>query len=78
MALWLSSMLMLLCTACGGSDSESVGGGVNNNKPTTHQLQINIFTPEHPVVTRSDEPVLVNSNADENVNSMDVWVCVSK
>lgn len=67
---------MLLCTACGGSDSEPVGGGVNN-KPTTHQLQINIFTPEHPVVTRS-EPVLVNSNADENVNSMDVWVFVSE
>jgi len=76
MALWLSSMLMLLCTACGGSDSEPVGGGVNN-KPTTHQLQINIFTPEHPVVTRS-EPVLVNSNADENVNNMDVWVFVSE
>lgn len=75
-ALWLSSILMLLCTACGGSDSEPVGGGVNN-KPTTHQLQINIFTPEHPVVTRS-EPVLVNSNADENVNSMDVWVFVSE
>lgn len=75
-ALWLSSMLLLLCTACGGSDSEPVGGGVNN-KPTTHQLQINIFTPEHPVVTRS-EPVLVNSNADENVNSMDVWVFVSE
>lgn len=76
MALWLSSMLLLLCTACGGSDSESVGGGINN-KPTTHQLQINIFTPEHPVVTRS-EPVLVNSNADENVNSLDVWVFVSE
>lgn len=75
-ALWLSSMLMLLCTACGGSDSESVGGGINN-KPTTHLLQINIFTPEHPVVTRS-EPVLVNSNADENVNSLDVWVFVSQ
>ena len=69
-------MLMLLCTACGGSDSEPVGGGVNN-KPTTHQLQINIFTPEHPVVTRSEEPVLVNSYADENVNSLDVWVFVS-
>lgn len=75
-ALWLSSMLMLLCTACGGSDSESVGGGINN-KPTTHQLQINIFTPEHPVVTRS-EPVLVYSNADENVNSLDIWVFVSE
>ena len=69
-------MLMLLCTACGGSDSESDGGGVND-KPTKHQLQINIFTPEHPVVTRS-EPVLVNSNADENVNSMDIWVVVSQ
>ena len=69
-------MLMLLCTACGGSDSEPVGGGVND-KPTTHQLQINIFTPEHPVVTRSDEPVLVKSNDDENVNSLDVWVVVS-
>ena len=68
-------MLMLLCTACGGSDSEPVGGGVND-KPTTHQLQINIFMPEHPVVTRS-EPVLVNSNDDENVNSLDVWVVVS-
>ena len=68
---------MLLCTACGGSDSEPVGGGIND-KPTTHQLQINIFTPEHPVVTRSDDPVLVNSNADENVNSMDIWVFVSE
>ena len=69
-------MLMLLCTACGGSDSEPVGGGVIN-KPKAHQLQINIFTPEHPVVTRS-EPVLVNSNDDENVNSLDVWVFVSE
>lgn len=69
-------MLMLFCMACGGSDSEPVGGGVND-KPKAHQLQINIFMPEHPVVTRS-EPVLVNSNADENVNSMDVWVFVSK
>ena len=80
-ALWLSSMLMLLCTACGGSDSdnEPVGGGDDDKptKPTTYQLQINVFTPEHPVVTRSDDPVLVNSNADENVNSMDVWVFVS-
>lgn len=81
-ALWLSSMLMLLCTACGGSDSDSepVGGGDDDKptKPTTYQLQINVFTPEHPVVTRSDDPVLVNSNADENVNSMDVWVFVSE
>jgi hypothetical protein len=69
-------MLMLLCMACGGSDSEPVGGGVND-KPKAHQLQINIFMPEHPVVTRSEEPVLVNSYADENVNSLDVWVVVS-
>ena len=73
-ALWLSSMLMLLCTACGGSESESD----DNNPSKEHQLQINVFTPEHPVVTRSDDPVLVNSNADENVNSMDVWVFVSE
>lgn len=68
-------MLMLLCMACGGSDSEPVGGG-EIDKPKGHQLQINIFMPEHPVVTRS-EPVLVNSDADENVNSLDVWVFVS-
>lgn len=73
-ALWLSSMLMLLCTACGGSESESD----DNNPSKEHQLQINIFTPEHPVVTRAGDPVLVNSNADENVNSMDVWVFVSE
>ena len=76
MALWLSCMLLLLSTACGGSDSEPVGGGVIN-KPKAHQLQINIFMPEHPVVTRS-EPVLVNSDDDENVNSLDVWVFVSE
>ena len=69
-------MLMLLCMACGGSDSEPVGGG-EIDKPKGHQLQINIFMPEHPVVTRS-EPVLVNSDADENVNSLDVWVFVSE
>ena len=73
-ALWLSSMLMLLCTACGGSGSESDD---NNPPKVQHHLQINIYTPEHPVVTRS-EPVLVNSNADENVNSLDVWVFVSE
>ena len=72
-ALWLSSMLMLLCTAC-GSDSES--GGDEPQK--AHQLQINIFTPEYPVVTRADDQVLVNSNADENVNTMDLWVFVSE
>lgn len=70
-------MLMLFFTACGGSDSEPVGGG-EIDKPKAHQLQINIFTPEHPVVTRSEEPVLVNSYADENVNSLDVWVFVSE
>ena len=73
--LWLGSMLMLLCTACGGSGSESDD---NNPPKVQHHLQINIYTPEHPVVTRSDEPVLVNSNADENVNSLDVWVFVSQ
>lgn len=73
-ALWLSSMLMLLCTACGGSESESD----DNNPSKEHQLQINIFTPEHPVVTRADDQVLVNSNADENVNTMDLWVFVGE
>ena len=73
-ALWLSSMLMLLGTACSSSESES--GGDDPKK--AHQLQINIFTPEHPEVTRADDPVLVNSNDDENVNSMDVWVFVSE
>jgi len=73
-ALWLSSMLMLLFMACGGSESESG----DNIPPKEHQLQINIFTPEHPLVTRAGDPVLVNSNADENVNSMDVWVFVSE
>lgn len=71
-ALLLSSMLMLLCTACGSSDGDSD----DNNPPKEHQLQINIFTPEHPVVTRTGE--LVNSNADENVNTMDLWVFVSE
>ena len=74
-ALWLSSMLMLLCTACGGSGSESDD---NNPPKVQHHLQINIYTPEHPVVTRAGDPVQVKSNADENVNSMDVWVFVSE
>lgn len=75
-ALWLSSMLMLFCMACGSNGDDSG----ENPTPQDHRLQINIFTPEHPVVTRADdpEPVLVNSNADENVNSLDVWVFVSE
>lgn len=73
-SLWLSSMLMLLCTACGGSGSESDD---NNPPKVQHHLQINIYTPEHPVVTRADA-VQVKSNTDENVNSLDVWVFVSE
>ena len=67
---------MLLCIACGSSGDNSD----DNNPPPDHRLQINIFTPEHPVVTRAgeSEPVLVNSDDDENVKSMDVWVFVNQ
>lgn len=68
--LWLCSMLMLLCTACSSSDGDS-----EDDTPKAHQLQLNIYTPEHPVVTRAE---MVNSNDDENVNNMDIWVFASE
>lgn len=72
-ALWLCSTLILLCTACGSSDGEPEGGETAKN----YQLQLNIYTPEHPVVTRG-EMVNPNENGDENVNTMDIWVFASQ
>lgn len=69
-ALWMCSTLLLLFTACSSSDGDS-----EDNTSKEHQLQLNIYTPEHPVVTRGE---MVNSNDDENVNTMDIWVFTSQ
>ena len=70
---WLCSMIVLLCLSCSGSDSDSHGddnGSQNVSKPS--QLEIRVFIPGRPVVTRAEK---VNADDDERaVHSLDIWV----
>ena len=73
-ALWLSGILMLLCQACnsdGDSDTDPSDG--------TSQLEIHVYTPGRPVVTRVDEDYVNPDDPGEmDVNSLDIWVFVSQ
>ena len=73
-ALWLSGILMLLCQACssdGDSDTDPSDG--------TSQLEIHVYTPGRPVVTRADEDYVDPDDPGEmEVNSLDIWVFVSQ
>ena len=73
--LWLSTMFVLLCQACSSSD------GADAESPDVKapsQLEIHVYTPGHPVVTRADVEK-VNPDDDEKVvNSLQIWVFVSQ
>lgn len=73
--LWLSSMLVLLCLACSSSDgADAESSDVKNPS----QLEIHVYTPGHPVVTRADVEK-VNPDDDEKVvNSLQIWVFVNE
>ena len=72
-ALWLSGILMLLCQAC-SSDGDS-----DEKSRAPSQLEIHVYTPGHPVVTRADEGYVDPDDPKEmDVNSLDIWVFVSE
>lgn len=72
---WLCSMLLLLCQACGSSHNDDIAGDTPDVKGPS-QLEINVYTPGHPVVTRAEK---VNPDEDEKeVKSLQIWVFVSE
>ena len=69
MAYLLCSIIMLLCCACGGSESSE--GPVVDNQPT---LQITVFTTGHPVVSRGDVGDVDGSAKENYIHKLQVWV----
>lgn len=69
---------MLLCGACSSGDSDEDGGG-SGDKPVPKEpsnLEIHVYTPENPVVTRAEQ---VEPDADEKaIHTLDIWVFVSE
>ena len=76
--LWLSSMLVLLCLACSSSDGTDVDRPDDETPEVKipSQLEINVYTPGQPVVTRVEK---IDPDDDEKeVNSLQIWVFVSE
>lgn len=75
--LWLCSMLMLLLTACGSSEGES-GGEVPGGEGSmiAKDLEIDVYMPNHPVVTRADHGLVEPDEDEMVVNTLDIWVFV--
>lgn len=66
---WLGSMMMLLCLACGGSDSD--GDMPDSSGP---QLEIRVYTPEPLKVTRGEYGDIEADDAEKAINSLSIWV----
>ena len=62
----LGSMMMLLILACHNYDQE-----LPKDAPT---LQIHVSTPEHPVVTRTDNGLVAADNQEKKVTDLHIWV----
>ena len=69
---WLSSMMLLLCIACGGSDSEEEPV-VETSNP---YIEIRIYTPERQVVTRADinNPWTAATEEEQKIHNLKIWV----
>ena len=80
--IWLSSLLMLLCSSCGGSDSDSEGGsGGGGDDPVVKgdsKLEIMVYTPDHPVVTRADNGSVEPEREERTIKTLDIWVFASE
>ena len=65
--------LLLLLSACGSSSSDEVTP--QHDKPKEKPvLKIYLFAPESPIVTRATTGYVDASEAERQVNSIDVWV----
>lgn len=67
---WLGSMIMLLCQACGGSDHEGDPLGEESGP----QLEIRVYTPESPTVTRGDIGETVADSEERAIDNLSIWV----
>ncbi len=68
-AWWLGGILLLLCQSCGSSgDSEP------EEEVTKPQLEIHVFTPERPVVTRGDIGETEAEEAERTIHTLKIWV----
>ena len=68
-------MLMLLFTACSGSESDGDGSG-NDGSKIAKDLEIDVYMPDHPVVTRADEGLVEPDEDEMVVNTLDIWVFI--
>lgn len=73
---------MLLCSSCGGSDSDSEGGsGGGGDDPVVKgdsKLEIMVYTPDHPVVTRADNGSVEPELEERTIKTLDIWVFASE
>ena len=67
---WLSGMLMLLCWACGGSGTDSEEPEVSKGP----FLEIHVFSPEQPHVSRADIGETEAVERENDVNNLGIWV----
>lgn len=76
-------MMMLLCLACG---SDNGGDEPTPAPPSTpdpgvkqpSQLDIYVYTPERPVVTRADEVMVEPEEEEKAIHNLDIWVFVAE
>ena len=73
----LGSLLMLLCAACSSSDREEGGGDIPKVKEPS-KLEIVVYAPTHPVVTRADIGSVEPDAEERAIQSLDIWVFASE
>ncbi len=70
---WLwSSILLMLLTACSSSSDNEEGQLLEAAKHT--MLTIYLYSPDQPIVTRADVGPVTASEAENKVNSIQLWV----
>lgn len=73
-------MMMLLCMACGGSGSgEEPTPEPGPDKPKVpSELEIYVYTPERPLVTRAGDDEVEPEAEEKAIHSLDIWVFVAE
>ena len=66
---WMLLLMVVLLTACKGSDED-------NGSPDDCYLDIFVYAPDRPIVTRGDvgEVVPTSDGAEKTVHSLHIWV----
>lgn len=68
----LMVLVLLLCLSCGKSSDDSGDDPVVPNEQC--KLQINIFTPGHPVVTRADVGDVEGEKEEMTIHQLQIWI----